>query len=478
MRPEHLTQINHAGCGQCQYSTMKTADLIARYDGRLPRYTSYPTAPHFGPAVTPEIYGSWLSDLPDSSVLSIYLHVPFCDRLCFYCGCNTSVVRREGPRRDYADLTVRELDLVASQIGRRLRVGHIHWGGGTPTTLPADCLVRIMKTIRTRFDVLPGAEVAIEIDPTELPLDRITALSEMGVTRVSLGVQDFNPAVQSAIGRFQSFDTTKACADALRGLGIASLNLDLIYGLPNQTQDSVAQTARSTLLLNADRIAVFGYAHVPWMKRHQSLIDEASLPDAEARFGQRDAIDRVLQDEGGYQAIGLDHYARPHDAMAQAAGMPVSDGGLRRSFQGYTTDTATALIGIGASAIGSLPQGYVQNLTAVPAYADAIKSGGFAIAKGIALTADDRLRRDVIERLMCDLEVDLDQIANTHPMGKDFFDNAFLALRPFEADGLASRKGGRIIVQEAGRPFVRNIAAIFDAYLTKLNSPARHARAV
>jgi oxygen-independent coproporphyrinogen-3 oxidase len=458
---------------------MKTAELIARYDGRLPRYTSYPTAPHFGPAVTPDLYGSWLADLADDAILSIYLHVPFCDRLCFYCGCNTSVVRREGPRRDYADLMVRELDQVASRIGRRLTVGHIHWGGGTPTTLPADCLVRIMTTIRTHFNVLPTAEVAIEIDPTELPMDRIGALADMGITRVSLGVQDFNPAVQTAIGRFQSFDKTKACADALRGLGIGSLNLDLIYGLPNQTQESVAHTARSTLLLDADRIAVFGYAHVPWMKRHQSLIDEASLPDAEARFAQRDAIDRVLQDEGHYQAIGLDHYARPHDAMAQAAGCPVTaNGGLRRSFQGYTTDTATALIGIGASAIGSLPQGYVQNLTAVPAYADAIKSGGFAIAKGIALSADDRLRRDVIERLMCDLEVDLEQIANIHPTDDDFFDQAFAALRPFEDDGLASRKGRRIIVHEAGRPFVRNIAAIFDAYLTQPNSPARHARAV
>ncbi len=457
---------------------MKTAELIARYDGRLPRYTSYPTAPHFGPAVTPELYGSWLADLADEAVLSIYLHVPFCDRLCFYCGCNTSVVRREGPRRDYADLMVCELHQVASRIGRRLKVGHIHWGGGTPTTLPADCLIRIMTTIRTHFDVLPTAEVAIEIDPSELPLNRMTALSDMGITRVSLGVQDFNPTVQTAIGRFQSFDKTKACADALRGLGITSLNLDLIYGLPHQTQDSVAQTARSTLLLNADRIAVFGYAHVPWMKRHQSLIDESSLPDAEARFAQRDAVDRLLQVEGGYRAVGLDHYARPHDAMAQAAGMPVIDGGLRRSFQGYTTDTATALIGIGASAIGSLPQGYVQNLTAVPAYAEAIKSGAFAIAKGLALTADDRLRRDVIERLMCDLEVDLEHIANIHPTDDDFFAQAFAALRPFEEDGLASRRGRRIIVHEAGRPFVRNIAAIFDAYLTRRNSPARHARAV
>ena len=464
-------------------SGMTHADLIARYDGRVPRYTSYPTAPNFNPATGPHDYAAWLAALPPDAALSLYLHVPFCDRLCLYCGCNTSVVRQDEPRRAYAALLQRELRLIAGHLPHKARVGHVHWGGGTPTTLPADCLIGVMKTVRDLFDLLPGAEVAIEIDPTALPDDRLQALAAMGVNRASLGVQDFDPAVQAAIGRIQTFEATDACARSLRRLGIGSINLDLIYGLPHQTDHSVAATARMALDLGADRIAVFGYAHVPWMKRHQALIPDASLPDALARFAQRGRIEDVLQAEGGYLAVGLDHYAQPSDTLAQAARNqaarnPAGEARLRRNFQGYTTDAAPALIGIGASAIGSLPQGYVQNAPGVPAYAAAIRGDRLASVRGVALTADDRLRRDVIERIMCDLQAVLPAIAAAHNADPAPLLAQARALGRFQADGLAHWNGSRVEVTEAGRPFVRNVAALFDAYLAPDNAVRRHAQAV
>src|SRR5271166_3233435 len=451
------------------------ARLIERYDGRVPRYTSYPTAPHFTPAIGRSIYARWLAELPADASFSLYLHVPFCDRLCLYCGCNTSVVRLESSHRAYAAALKQEIDRVSTLIGRRATVSHVHWGGGTPTSLPADCLITIMGKLKERFAFAKGAETAIEIDPTSLPPDRREALRLMGVTRVSLGVQDLEPVVQKAIGREQSYEQTRACADAARSLGVGSLNLDLIYGLPLQTEEGVARTARRTLDLKADRVAVFGYAHVPWMKRHQALIPEEQLPGPVARYEQLNAIHRVLTQEGGYVALGLDHYALPSDAMAGAAAARR----LRRSFQGYTTDAAPALVGFGASSIGSLPQGYVQNAPTAAAYSKEIEADRLATVRGIALSADDRLRRDVIERVMCDLEVDIDSVAAKHcadpaPAKAAAADG----ILRFEEDGLASWDGRRIVVGERGRPFVRSIAALFDRYLAGESDKPRHARAV
>ena len=451
------------------------ARLVAKHDGRVPRYTSYPTAPHFTSAIGPSVYARWLGVLPAETPLSLYLHVPFCDRLCLYCGCNTSVVRLESSHRAYAALLMREIDHVARLIGRRAAVSHVHWGGGTPTSLPGDCLVAIMERLKERFDFVSDAEVAIEIDPTSLPPDRREALRPMGVTRVSLGLQDLEPAVQRAIGREQSYEESEACADEARRLAVASLNLDLIYGLPLQTEEGVARTARRTLDLKADRVAVFGYAHVPWMKRHQALIPEEQLPGPVERYAQLNAIHRVLTLEGGYVAVGLDHYALPSDAMAKAAAARR----LKRSFQGYTTDAAPALIGFGASSIGSLPQGYVQNAPTAAAYAKEIEGDRLATVRGIALTGDDRLRRDVIERVMCDLEVDVDEIASEH--GADAAPlkaAASCGMQRFEEDGLACWDGRRIAVTERGRPFLRSIAALFDAYLARHSEKKRHSRAV
>src|SRR6516165_478840 len=426
--------------------SLSDAELIARYDGRVPRYTSYPTAPHFGAGIDATVYGQWLESLPVAAPLSLYLHVPFCDRLCLYCGCNTSVVRNEAPKRGYARHLREEIDMVANRLGRRSTVTHVHWCGGTPTSLPADCLTAIMEHLRRRFAVAPGAELAMELDPSRLDEHALDALRLMGVNRASLGVQDFDPKVQEAIGRLQSFAETRDAAARLRQLGISSLNLDLIYGLPFQTEESVARTARLALQLGAERISVFGYAHVPWMKKHQALIQDDTLPDAGARFAQTSIIRRILVEEGGYVPVGLDHFALPHDAMAQA----VQSGALHRGFQGYTTDAAPVLIGLGASAIGALPQGYVQNQTGIAAYNAAIARGDLAIARGVALSDDDRLRRSVIETVMCDLAATIPP-ALREETG---------ALPQFAEDGLVTWDGTRLTVTERGRPFVRNVAAL------------------
>jgi oxygen-independent coproporphyrinogen-3 oxidase len=445
--------------------------LIEKYDRRVPRYTSYPTAPHFSPGVDASTYAGWLRALPDGTVLSLYLHVPFCAQLCLFCGCHTAVVRRPEPVAAYARDLLAEIDLVTETIGRRVPVRHIHWGGGTPTALPAEWMQAIDARLRERFDVRTDAEIAIEIDPRTLGADSLAGLERIGITRASLGVQDFDPDVQRAVGRIQSYAMTADCATRLREIGIRSINLDLIYGLPHQTETGVAATVGRALEIAPDRAAVFGYAHVPWMKKHQTLLPEAALPDSRARLDQCRAAEHVLR-SAGYQAIGLDHFARPGDALAVAA----RSGRLRRNFQGYTTDEAPVLLGLGASSIGSLEQGYVQNVPAVPGWRSMIRAGQLPVARGIALTPEDRLRREVIERIMCDFAADLGAIAAAHAADPASLMDAAPALQAMAADGLLRWNGHLIIVTERGRPFVRCVAAAFDSYLRA--GAARHAAAV
>ncbi|MDE2458080.1 MAG: oxygen-independent coproporphyrinogen III oxidase [Rhodospirillales bacterium] len=455
-------------------TAMTDADLITRYGGRLPRYTSYPTAPHFHEGVGAGEYAAWLAALPPDAEISLYLHVPFCDRLCLYCGCHTSVARQERPKRAYARALAREIGLVAEALGRRAPVSHVHWGGGTPTALPDGCLAGLMDIIHARFAVAADAEIAIELDPAALPPAKLAALAEIGLTRASLGVQDFDETVQKAIGRMQSFEETRAAAEGLRRLGVGSLNLDLIYGLPYQTEESVARTARLALELAPDRAAVFGYAHVPWMKKHQALLPEAALPEAPQRLRQEAAIRAVLEREGGMVPVGLDHYALPGDPMTQA----VKAGALQRGFQGYTTDRAPVLIGLGASAIGTMPQGYVQNQPGIPAYEASIAQGRLPVARGLELSGEDRLRRAVIERIMCDLAVDLPAMASAFGARPEALLAGTAQLRGFLADGLVEWDGTRLSITPRGRPFMRNVAALFDAYLDRPSTQPRHAHAV
>ncbi len=448
-----------------------TAALAAKFDLRVPRYTSYPTAPHFSAAVDAERYRRWLGELPSKATLSLYLHVPFCPSLCWFCGCSTRVVNRYGPVAAYLSSLAKEIDLVAEALGSRRAVSHIHFGGGSPTMLTGDDLVQVVARLRAHFAVAERAEIAVEIDPRHLRPEFVEGLAAAGVTRASLGVQDFGPSVQQAINRVQSFALTRGAVESLRAAGINRLNLDLIYGLPRQTVARVRRSARLALMLAPDRVALFGYAHVPWAKRHQRLIDEAELPGPDERLEQFSAASQAFV-KGGMVAIGLDHFAAPSDGLARAS----RTGTLRRNFQGYTDDGAETLIGIGPSAIGAVPQGYAQNATDVRVWPDAVDAGRLAVVRGFALDDDDRLRGEVIERLMCDLEVDVAEACRRHGRAPDDLATAFSALEPLVSEGLVEVEGYRVRVPEAGRPFVRLACAAFDAYLG--TGTARHAQAL
>ncbi|NJO34912.1 MAG: oxygen-independent coproporphyrinogen III oxidase [Rhodospirillales bacterium] len=435
--------------------------LLQYLDRRLPRYTSYPTAVQFGPNVDCLAYEHWLGSLPAEEQVSLYLHVPFCAELCLYCACHTTVARRYGPIEAYVEILEREIALVGRHLGVRCKAVHVHWGGGTPTMLMAADFERIMLALRHIAAISADCEVAIEIDPRTLRRELVPVMANAGVNRASLGVQDFDQSVQRAVGRIQSFEQTARAAEWLRDAGITNINLDLMYGLPFQTTDGVSATARKALALEPDRVALFGYAHVPWLKRHQHLLPEDALPDTVERLAQARAAAEVLGN-AGYRPIGLDHFAKAHDLLV----IRQREKRLHRNFQGYTTDAASTLIGFGTSAIGMLPQGYVQNATSTVAYREAIRSGALATARGRELTAEDRLRRSIIEHLMCDLAVDLAEITAAHSRSPGDLACELARLAPFAAHGLLDISGATITVAEHARPFVRSICAVFDAYLT------------
>ena len=445
-------------------------ELLARYaDARIPRYTSYPTAPNFSDTVDASDYSGWLRSLKPAKV-SLYLHIPFCRAMCWYCGCHTTVAAREAPVDRYVSALRQEIDLVADQVGGPLTVGHLHFGGGTPTMVTARQMHEIMAGLRGRFAVAQDAEIAIEIDPRTFTADMAEALGECGFSRASLGVQSFDPAVQRAINRVQSFEETETAVRLLRSNGIQGINFDLIYGLPNQTVDSCRDTVERAVTLRPDRFAVFGYAHVPSFKPHQRKIDAAELPDSEARFIHSRAIAKALE-RAGYVQIGLDHFARPDDPLAHAA----ATGRLHRNFQGYTTDEAEVLIGLGASAIGRMRQGFVQNQVRIPEYQRLVAAGELPIGRGYRFSGDDRLRAALIERLMCDHMVDVLDVCRR--FGADA--SPLLAAAPLKslfADGLIELDEGKLTVRPHARSLIRSIAAAFDEHLHRGDD--RYSRAV
>lgn len=447
-----------------------TKSLIERYSQPVPRYTSYPTAPHFHSGVTAQTYARWLTDLPADATISLYLHIPYCDRLCWFCGCNTKHTLRYEPVTQYLQALYAEIDWVSRQLAGHGRVTAIHLGGGSPTLLTPVDLLALKAKLADAFTIDPAAQISIEIDPNDLDEGRYDAMAAFGLNRASLGVQDFDPKVQKAINRLQSFEQTKSVVDAMRQRGVPSINLDLIYGLPYQTEAGLARTVEAALSLDPDRVALFGYAHVPWMKPHQKMIPDAALPDRFARFAQAERAAAMLV-EAGLTPIGFDHFAKPGDSLAVAA----QSGTLRRNFQGYTDDAADALIGLGASAIGQLPQGYVQNTTATGEYSRAVLAGGVATAKGFALKPDDRLRAHAIETLLCHFRLGAEDVSQFGAAGRALMAEAEAMVRADE-DGLVAMKNGSLVVTESGRPFVRVIAARFDAYLG--TGTARHSVAV
>ncbi len=450
----------------------KLSATFARYaDRKVPRYTSYPTAPHFHDGIGAGQCRDWIGSLAQGSSLSLYLHVPFCVTMCSYCGCHTKITKRYQPVADYAQHLKQELENVARHMNGRMSVRHIAWGGGTPTMLSHEHFVMLMQTIGDLFDLDERAEIAVEGDPRTLDNECVRMLVDGGVNRVSFGVQDFNLHVQEAIGRVQSFEMTRDVTHRLWDAGIKDINFDLMYGLPKQSTQDVMRSMELATRIGPQRIALFGYAHVPWFKSHQRLIKESDLPDQHARFEQTEAAAGELV-RLGYVRIGLDHFARPEDDMAIA----LADGTLRRNFQGYTTDPADAMLPFGASSIGQLPQGYVQNITDIGNWKRKVEAGGLSTARGLEFSADDKLRGEVIEKIMCNLSVDLEAVCAAHGVSAGVFSDELAQIDLLARDGLVVRDGLRLFVPEEHRAFIRIVSAVFDAYLK--TAQAKHSVAV
>ncbi|MEO0392224.1 MAG: oxygen-independent coproporphyrinogen III oxidase [Pseudomonadota bacterium] len=452
-------------------------------EARVPRYTSYPTAPHFTAVDGAGHYAQWLADIPEGTPLSLYLHIPFCHQLCWYCGCHTSITQDTNRISAYADLLQREIDLKAKAMdngrphGRKPGpVHHIHFGGGSPNALSATDLRAIMARLRQRFQLAQDAEIAIELDPRKLSESFMNALGDTGITRASLGVQDLNPIIQKRINREQPFSAVRHAMRGLRHRGIEKINLDLMYGLPGQRVPHVLRTIEKALTLHPDRLAVFGYAHVPWFKKHQKLVESdarsASLPDTLERLDQAEAARQAIT-AAGYVEIGMDHYAKPSDPMTVAW----QAGHRQRNFQGFTTDGADTLIGFGASAISSLPRGYAQNHPHLAPYRSAVMNGEAPITRECPLTAEDKLRRQVISDIMCEKVIDLGGLCRQHGYDARHFDTLIPALQKLADDGLILHSDGFLTLTHAGRRFSRSVAAVFDAYLHTGDTTTKHSQA-
>ncbi len=447
-------------------------EVFAKYATRaVPRYTSYPTVPHFCSSFPEATYREWLGDLDPDSAISLYLHVPFCRKMCWYCGCNMKLASRYEPVADYVDTLITEIELIAAATPRGLRVSHLHWGGGTPTILSERDLTRVMDHVRQHFTFEEDAELAIESDPRTLSDAMIEEIGRQGFNRGSFGVQEFDPSVQQAINRVQPPELVADCVEKLRAAGITGINFDLIYGLPHQSIESLEKTVELVADMAPDRLALFGYAHVPWMAKNQKMIQAEALPRMAERAQQATAASNALLDVG-YNAIGLDHFARPEDPLSMAA----ASGKLRRNFQGYTIDAAQTLIGLGATSIGRTPFGFVQNIAETGAWARAVDSGRLPVAKGLVINDDDRLRGQIIERLMCDGEVDTHAEARAMGSHEHWCAAELEDLEHMVEDGLLERHEGQIRLTDAGRPLARVVASVFDSYLR--HNKARHSVAV
>ncbi|MDP3421079.1 MAG: oxygen-independent coproporphyrinogen III oxidase [Thiobacillus sp.] len=441
-------------------------DLLQKYSVPGPRYTSYPTAPYFHTGFGEADWRRALAEAAPDRGLSLYAHIPFCDSLCYYCGCNMVATRDYGKTVPYLAALDREMGTAAAEIDPARVVRQLHWGGGTPTYLNPDDIRRLMAMMRTHFMLADDAEISCEVDPRELTFEHLAALRETGFNRVSFGVQDMDPDVQQAVNRIQSEFLIRQVLDWSRELGFSSINLDLIVGLPKQTVDSFSRTLERVSVWAPDRLAVFAYAHVPWMKKHQSLINEADLPDPATRLALQQSVNDMLG-AAGYVNIGLDHFARPEDELVRAQ----QNKTLWRNFQGYTTHKDCDILAFGASSISQTADVYMQNDKKLKSYQERVAATGFAVERGLKLTRDDCIRRDAITRVMCDLELDFAVFGREWDITfADYFADALADLRPLAADGLVEIAPDRVQVTASGRLFLRNIGMCFDRYLKEAAS--------
>lgn len=433
---------------------------ILKYDQQVPRYTSYPTAPHFNSTVNGKVYIDWLKSLPNKEIISLYIHIPFCQQLCWYCGCYTKATKRYAPVEDYAHILAQEIRIIGNLLRQKnCQVSHIHFGGGSPTILLPDTFEHLMKVIRSEFEIKKDAEIAIEIDPRTVNEEKIATYARSGINRISIGVQDFNYEVQKAINREQSFDVVYDCIKLFRRFHINNINLDLIYGLPKQTVEMVKKNIDFSMLLNPSRIALFAYAHVQWKKKHMRLIDENDLPSGEIKIAMYQEAAKKLNKEG-YFSIGLDHFSKAKDSMEQA----FREKELKRNFQGYSTDNANCIIGFGASSISYLPGGYAQNTLDFEEYKKNILHQELPVIKGIATDKDDKIRKKIIDELMCYMEVDLSKICEESDLPKNFFNEEVKSLKDLEIDGLIIVKNNKIKINPLAPQISRVVSSFFDKF--------------
>ena len=441
---------------------------LGLFDARVPRYTSYPTAPQFGSGVGPPEFAAWIRAIPSGSEISLYLHVPFCRRLCWFCACRTQGTSSDAPVRAYAETLKAEIALFSRLLRSGVTLSRLHWGGGTPTLLMPDLIRDLAKAIFAAAPLARGGEFSVEIDPGEIDAARLDAWVAAGMNRASIGVQDFDPEIQAAIGREQSYDLTAQVVGMIRGCGVTSLNADILFGLPYQTVRRITATTQQLLTLTPDRVALYGYAHVPWMSRRQQMIPLDTLPTPQERLRLFETAEALFRREG-YQSIGIDHFAKPADGLAKAA----RTGLLRRNFQGYTDDAAQVLVGLGASSISRFPQGFAQNASGTSDHTKAIRARQFSTHRGHEFGGQDVLRGRIIEALMCDFGVNFAELDRA-------FGATLAELRPLFQQAKA-RFGDLVVLREdrfeiipEGRALTRIVARMFDAY----DTGAKHSAAI
>ena len=442
------------------------ADLLARYDRPGPRYTSYPTAVEFHEGVTDAVYLDSLAeaDLHADEPMSVYVHLPFCEQRCAYCGCSVVITTRRDVAERYLDYLDREIDLLAANLRRRRRVSQLHWGGGTPTYYTASQLERVFRSFARHFALTSDAEVGVEIDPRVTSPEQLSTLRRLGFNRLSMGVQDFAPEVQEAVNRIQSYELTRSLVDHSRALGFRSVNIDLIYGLPYQTIDGFARTLDQVIALRPERVAVYSFAFVPWMKAHMKHLPDGSLPGPDLKISLLALAQRVFGD-AGYRQIGMDHFALPEDELARA----LEHRSLHRNFMGYTVQSAQDMVALGLSGIGDVQGTFVQNTKKLSGYFAALDGGRFPIERGYELDADDLVRRHVILELMCNGHLDVRAVERRFGVVfADYFSPELSRLTAPESpqsDGLVEVGPETIDVTPLGRMFVRNVCMVFDRYL-------------
>lgn len=439
-------------------------DLVRKYNVAGPRYTSYPPATRFSEKITWEILADEiLANNRTERDLSLYFHIPFCQSLCWYCGCTTVITKQQGKSAVYIDYLRKELRQMAAVMNPRRQVVQMHWGGGTPTFLRPDEILQLGGAIRDHFSSAPEIEAGVEIDPRRITAEHLAALREVGFNRASIGVQDFDPSVQRAVHRIQPRALTENCVKELRALGFASINIDLIYGLPFQTVESFARTLDQVLEINPDRLAVFSYAHVPWLKPSQRALEKA-LPSPDTKLNILKLIIERLTSRGEYIYIGMDHFARSADELAIAQ----CNKTLNRNFQGYSTRGGADIYSFGMSSISQTQNAYWQNAKELPSYYAALDEGKSPIVRGYIMTDDDKVRRETIMRLMCDQSLDYRDLSNHFGIDfEQYFGPELDSLDDLAADGLIRQTRFGLEVTQAGRFFIRNIAMRFDAYLPK-----------